>query len=181
MGDADMIAQANMTWAEWNQSVLLAEFAMLRRRLGEARDGDLEYPENQVEGTAAPSAIDALTAAFGLSSFEREILLLCAGVEMDPALRELCEQHSGGGKRAAVTFGLGMAMLASPHWSALAPSSPLRRFRLVEMDSGHGLTSAPLRIDERILHFLAGVNHLDERLAPILRRKIGRASCRERV
>src|SRR5262249_17250539 len=37
-----------------------------------------------------------------------------------------------------------------------------------ELDSGKGLTSAPLRIDERILHYLAGVNLLDPRLRAIV-------------
>src|SRR5262249_44306798 len=55
-----------------------------------------------------------------------------------------------------------------PHWSALAPTRPLRRFSLVELEDGKGLTAAALRVDERILHYLAGVNLLDPRLAPIL-------------
>jgi hypothetical protein len=39
----------------------------------------------------------------------------------------------------------------------------------VELEPGHGLTSAPLRIDERILHYLAGVNLLDQRLQSLVR------------
>src|SRR5262249_61081118 len=61
------------------------------------------------------------------------------------------------------TFALALAALPGAHWSALAPGAPLRGWRLVEL-RGAGLTSAPLRLDERILHFLTGINQLDERL-----------------
>ncbi|MGH2538530.1 MAG: ATP-binding protein, partial [Candidatus Promineifilaceae bacterium] len=42
---------------------------------------------------------------------------------------------------------------------------PLRRWRLLELGAGPGLLHSPLRLDERILHFLAGLNYLDEQLA----------------
>jgi hypothetical protein len=61
-----------------------------------------------------------------------------------------------------------MSALAGAHWSAFTPSRPLRRFRLVEADASQGLTSAPIRIDERILHYLAGVNKLDSRLVSVV-------------
>ena len=145
---------------------------MLRRRLAGQAGGDpaTQLPE-QMEPMEQPPAIDALTALFHLSKFERELLLLCAGVEMESALAERCAELGGRPQRGCVTFGLAMSVLADPHWSALAPSSPLRRHHLIEMDGGHGLTAAPLRIDERILHYLAGVNRIDQRLAGLLRAK----------
>jgi ATP-dependent 26S proteasome regulatory subunit len=115
-----------------------------------------------------PAAIDALTAALALSPFERDVLLLLAGVEMDSKLASLCAEVAGRDQRSAVTFSLAMSVLPNPHWSALAPFAPLRRYRLIEMESNRGLTSAPLRMDERILHYLAGVNRLDQRLEGIL-------------
>jgi len=99
-----------------------------------------------------------------LSEFESELLLLCAGVEMEPALAERCAELAGRPQRSAVTFGLAMAVLSDSHWSALSPAAPLRRHRLIEMEPGQGLMAAPLRIDERVLHYLAGVNELDQRL-----------------
>ena len=41
----------------------------------------------------------------------------------------------------------------------------MRRWRLIEIGAGPALTVSPLRIDERVLHYLVGVPHLDERLA----------------
>ena len=158
-------------WERQNQEYLAQAFSDLAARLGgngEAKVGTKPVGHS-FEMDSSP-AIETLTAIFGLSNFERELLLLLAGVEMEPALSEKCAQITGR-PRALVNFSLAMSVLSDPHWSALAPSSPLRRFRLLEMESGYGLTSAPLRIDERILHYIVGLNELDERLEPVLRRK----------
>ena len=110
----------------------------------------------------APPALARLREAFSLSSFEEELLLLCAGVELDSELAEACSRAQGGPVRPS--FGLALAVLPDSHWSALAPTAPLRRWRLVEVEPAETLTAASLRIDERVLHYLAGVAHLDERL-----------------
>ena len=118
---------------------------------------------------AAPSpALEALCSAFGLSPFERAVLLVCAGIELDSTFASLCGAAQGDPLRAYPTFGLALASLPEPHWSALTPAAPLRRWRLIEVSSGHALTTSPLRIDERVLHYLTGLQHLDERLAGIV-------------
>jgi hypothetical protein len=118
-----------------------------------------------------PPAIDTVAEAFGLSPFERAVLLLCAGVEMDGKLAATCAALAavGGNAGAAVTFGLALAALEAPHWSALVPSGALRRWKLIELDPAAPVTRAALRIDERILHALAGVSAIDARLRPVLR------------
>ena len=151
-----------ISWAERNQAYLVAEFARLREKLEGQAPGERPQP------MTPPAAIDLLAEIFGLSDFERELLLLCAAVEMESAIAERCA--AAGASRGGPTFGLAIATLAEPHWSALAPSAPLRRCRLVEVEPGRGVTGAPLRIDERVLHYLAGVNALDQRLAPMLRK-----------
>lgn len=169
-----------VSWAEANQACLVTEFSRLRRRLDaidpqssqSSSDPSGIVPEQYATSLDPPSAIDQLAATFSLSTFERQILLLCAGIEMDSALATQCSEALGvarNDRRGAISFSLALAVLDDPHWSALAPSAPLRRFHLIELDPGHGLTSAPLRIDERILHYLAGVNQLDSRLEPLLR------------
>src|SRR5216683_81173 len=172
---------STVSWAEANQACLVAEFARLRQKLDATspqaahQSSDLAIdpsPHQHHESLDPPSAIDQITETFGLSTFERQLLLLCAGIEMDSTLATQCSEALGFGRndrRGAISFSLALAVLDDPHWSALAPSAPLRRFHLVELESGHGLTSAPLRIDERILHYLAGVNELDSRLEPLLR------------
>jgi hypothetical protein len=156
-----------VTWERQNQQFLVREFEMLRRRLGENRSSNDER-ENALPVMHPPAAIDQVTAIFDLSPFERAILLMLAGLEMDPPLARLCSEAAGRQQRSAVTFSLALATLENPHWSAMAPSSPLRHYRLIEMEQDHGLTSAPLHIDERLLHYLAGVNHIDTRLQNLL-------------
>ncbi|GGK74503.1 ATP-binding protein [Mangrovihabitans endophyticus] len=108
------------------------------------------------------SALDLVCSCFGLTPFERDVLVLAAAVEIDPAAAESCLQTVGG--RAYPTFSLALTTLAEPHWSALAPVSPLRRWHLIELEPDVAVTTARLRIDERILHLLAGMPYLDARL-----------------
>ena len=42
-------------------------------------------------------------------------------------------------------------------------------WRLLEVKDEQALTTSRLAIDERVLHYLAGVNYLDPRLRPLLR------------
>lgn len=161
-----MNAPYELDWTSANQQLLVAEFARLRALLAQE---DVAAAQANVERCAArlhaPAAIDTLSERFGLSPFERDVVLLIAGVEMDAALARACRDSSG---HAFATFGLAMAALPEPHWSAIAPQEPLRRWRLVDVDDAAGLTGGRLRLDERVLHFLAGLNALDHRLADLL-------------
>src|SRR5205823_9566490 len=113
---------------------------------------------------------ETLAQTFGLSPFERSILLLCAGIELDASFARLCAAGHGDPGRSYPTFSLALAALPTPHWSALTPMAPLRRWRLIELvpQPGTALTLSPLRIDERVLHFLTGLQYLDERLAGLV-------------
>src|SRR5690606_19210140 len=168
-------------WLEANKRYL--EAAMGRVRCMLARRADDEAPElpdaSVAEATAelerraaelpSPSALDTLCAELRLSPFERDVLVLCAAVELDGQVAACLAAAQGSDiLRATPTFGLALAALAEPHWSALTPAAPLRRWRLVELGPGPSLTASPLRIDERILHFLLGVSYLDERLDPLV-------------
>ena len=108
-----------------------------------------------------------MAAAFGLSPFERDVLLLCARPSWMAASHRSAPVRAGDPARPYPTFGLALTALAEPHWSALAPVAPLRRWRLVELVNAgiEPLATTRLRIDERVLHHLAGLDYLDERLA----------------
>ncbi len=164
-----MTRRKKIPWTEANQEYLVAEFARLKVRLGsksaKASEASLDKARSRME---EPPAIDRLTEIFGLSAFERQIVLLSAGVEMDSELASLCGEAQGRTQRPAITFGLAMALFPEPHWSALTPQRPLRQYRFIEMEGGYGLTSAALRLDERILHYLAGVNLVDPRLESLV-------------
>jgi len=112
-------------------------------------------------GMAQRPALDEVQTRFGLSPFEREVLLLCAAWELD---RATTLAAFGGVDKApaAPSFGLAMSNLDDSHWSATTPRAPLRRWGLVEaIGDSPPIVGAPLRIVERTLHYLKGVPVLD--------------------
>ena len=161
------------SWVERNQRHLMNAVGRIRRSL--ERRLSIDTPrDDQAESDTSfaamvddeqPFALDALTRTFGLSDFERDILVLCAGVELDASFASLIASEARGG---VPTFGLALAALSDAHWSAIAPGAPLRAWRLVEVVGMGPATTAPIRIDERVLHYLTGVNHLDSRLRGIV-------------
>jgi hypothetical protein len=159
-------------WTETNQRELMAAVGDVRAALERAAKGEarLDRESDAGEDGSAPSALGTLTSAFGLSPFERDALLLCAGIELDGRFASLCAAAQGDATRTFPTFSLALSALSHPHWSAIAPLAPLRRWRLIECDhqAGGSLLTARLRIDERVLHFLTGIQYLDERLDGML-------------
>ncbi|GAB2895422.1 ATP-binding protein [Streptomyces mayteni] len=115
-------------------------------------------------------SLAAVAACFDLTTFERAVLLLAAAAELDATTGGRCAAAAGDPERAHPTFSLALATLPDPHWSALTPVAPLRRWRLIELDDETRLTTSRLRIDERVLHLLAGTPYLDSRLHGLLRR-----------
>lgn len=114
--------------------------------------------------------LDALASCFCITPFERDLVLLAAAHELEPTAAARCAAAAGDRERAYPTFSLALAALAEPHWSALTPVAPLRRWRILELDDESRLTTSRLRLDERILHFLLGSPYLDARLHGQLRR-----------
>ncbi len=49
-------------------------------------------------------------------------------------------------------------MLPDPHWDALLPDRPLRRWRLLELGPGTTLAARPLQLDEHVLHVVTGLS-----------------------
>ncbi|MDX1530154.1 MAG: hypothetical protein R3362_01380 [Rhodothermales bacterium] len=149
-------AATTAPWAEANQRYLTAALAEVRAALERPAPEATEEPprtpaspDRIAAEMDAPPALEQLCEAFGLSPFERGVLLLCAGVELEASFAALCAAAGGG---PHPTFGLALAALPEAHWSALAPTAPLRHWRLVEARPGDTLVSSPLRIDERVLH-----------------------------
>jgi MoxR-like ATPase len=159
-----------LSWSERNQQWLTAAIGRLRRNI-EAQTAASETIAASAACDEDPGFTPALLRCariFGLSPFERELLLLAAGLELDHGLRSAVNAVNDGAS-ARVSFALGMAVLAAPHWDALSPQSPLRYWRLVEPEPGFPPAQAPLRIEERLLHFITGVAASDERLDGVAR------------
>ncbi|MEE4279091.1 MAG: ATP-binding protein [Halieaceae bacterium] len=132
-----------------------AAAAARRRLLGET----LEIPEHP--------RLTTLVARLGLSAFERDLLLLAAGIEVDEVLVPTLREADPEGP-AELSFALPLARLPEAHWSALSPDRPLRYWGLIELAATRPLARAAITIDERILHHLVGLDPLDARLRPFL-------------
>ncbi|WP_414588439.1 ATP-binding protein [Scytonema sp. PCC 10023] len=168
-------------WYDANQQYLSASIALIRRLLEQYAVNSLnpadklsnndkyeQALQKAAEALPAPSALERICQIFGLSTFERDVLLLCAAMELSNDFASVCSAAQPEGQKAYPTLGLALAALRNPHWDAIAPYASLRRWRLIEIGEGHALTLCPLRIDERILHYLFGIQYLDERLSGMI-------------
>jgi len=174
------VIPAHADWSEANQRFLVAALARVREalrnhvalgtgpRLTTSNDGASHLEDETPWTLAVPPALDRLGALFGLSPFERDLLVMCAAVELDASFSTLCAEAQGDPRRTFPTFSLALAALPGAHWSALTPDAPLRYWRLLELSTGDALALMPLRIDERILHYLTGISYLDERLRGVM-------------
>jgi hypothetical protein len=168
-------------WQETNWHDLMAAVASVRQSLEQyiaqwdtspashqpvyaSQFGSITFTSNG----SGSSALQQLCTIFGLTDFEREVLLLCVGVELDPVISTLCATIQGD-RQGSPTFSIALSVFAQPHWSAIAPQRPLRRWQLIEVGSGPALTLSPLRVDERILHYLTGVSEAEGRIVGLIK------------
>ena len=177
-------------WQESNSRQLSAALAELRQRLDRciqqqtgARAG-LSSPEvpagmdaSKESGSEAsarhkelPSALTILSERLSLSAFERNILLLCAAMELDTRTAALCARAQDDANKPFPTFALALALFDEASWDALSPQRPLRYWRLIEINQpgAQPLTASALRADERIVNYLKGLNYLDDRVSSFI-------------
>ncbi len=114
---------------------------------------------------AEPKTLSQLGDKFQLSPFERAILLLCLGVEVEPNVRSLCARANDDPKQPYATLGLALSALPGADWSVLSPQNPLHYWQLIETGPGPILTQVPLKLDRCILCYLLGQPTLDRTLA----------------
>jgi len=177
------------SWQQQNEAYLAKAFAWQRLRLTRFTSAGNNGAHGAAESTNSVENADALAAEleaferespppafvvlsrlFNLSRFERNLLLLCAGLELDTHVASLCARAQNDSHRPFPTFALALALFDEPAWDVLSPERPLRRWRMIEINQpGHTpLTVSPLRADERIVNYIKGLNYLDDRLSPLL-------------
>ncbi len=174
-------------WLQANQRYLKAALNVIGKALDRCAampDSESVTPEydraavdalNEIGASlSAPAMTERLAAAFNLSAFERDVLLLCVGMELDAAFADRCAAAQRDAHHRYPTFGLALAALPGAYWSCTSPGAPLRYWRLIELASGDTLASSPLKIDERILHYVTSVQHLDQRLEGFMRFVVSR-------
>src|SRR5215467_13294290 len=126
------------TLADREQPPLVAELEYVRGLL-EAHQLGLPRPDAEPRDEDFEPAVDRLARLLALTPFERQVLLLAAAVELDGEIAALVTELQDGEPRP--TFGLALAALPGGHWEALAPHSPLRRWRLLEPVPGPTLAA----------------------------------------
>ena len=169
------------SWQENNARKLSSALAELRQRLEEfsqrtesshtnaaKKDATAASPEDNADPGLA-SALELLSNRLALSTFERNILLLCAAMELDTRIAGLCAKAQEDSQKNFPTFALALALFDEAFWDALSPERPLRYWHLLEISQfgAQPLTTSALRADERIVSYLKGLNYLDERVASL--------------
>jgi hypothetical protein len=164
--NAPLEAGVASSWSERNQRWLAAQLSALHALVAARLDAGVPAPgvavafDDSAGDDRFVPALQRCAQRFGLTPFERDLLLLAAGFEIDRELRELRDQRLGG----VLSFSTALGLLDAPHWSALGPAAPLRHWQLLQLGAGALPPHAPLAIDERVLHFITGVAALDSRL-----------------
>ncbi|NER79655.1 MAG: ATP-binding protein [Leptolyngbya sp. SIO1D8] len=160
-------------WQGENQRYLMASIAQVQAVLEQQLDAQTDIEPRPIPPTSfptdlAPPALKTLCDRFGLSPFERNVLLLCIGTTLSRNFGQLCAALHGNDQQTYPTFSLALMVFAEGTWAALTPNAPLRRWRLVELVTDTDVTHSPLRIDERILHEIMGFAATDDRLSGTL-------------
>ena len=167
---ADAVSDVT-AWEAMNGAYLAAGLAWTRERLS-ADCGDPDGIPWWQAGAQAdpPAALEMLGERLGLSRFERLVLLLAAATELDPGIATRCAEANGNPAAAYPTLALALSVLPGASWDVVSPQRPLRYWRLIELDEPRvgALTATRIRIDERIVSFLKGLNVMDDRLAPVV-------------
>lgn len=130
-----------------------------------------------LQSLGIPSALEGLVHLFGLTPFERGVLLLGLAADWDASFEWLYAYVQDDVHRKSPTPHLALTLLATEGISWLAardsfsPEAPLRRFHLIQVAAdlpATAVSSYPLQLDERIADYLRGVNYLDRRIQPLL-------------
>ncbi|NET44182.1 ATP-binding protein [Okeania sp. SIO2B3] len=133
-----------------------------------------QYLENKLEDKSLQllpsdiippnSALAKLCYKFRLTEFERDILLLCVTLEIDPKVADLCAKIQGNPQLNYPTFALALATFPQASWFVLSPHNSLQYWRLIEIGTSFTLTQAPLRIQPHIFSYLLGEPSFDKEL-----------------
>ncbi len=140
-------------------------------------EADLARERRALHGSGWWPALDALAARLNLSAFDRDLVLLCLAPEIDPAFGELYAYVEDDVTRKFPTFNLAAALFAPGPAERLAarerltPEAPLERFQVVTVEPGANPSlprgSWPLKLAPRIVSFLLGAGHAEERLTEL--------------
>ncbi|HLO86073.1 MAG TPA: ATP-binding protein [Nostocaceae cyanobacterium] len=149
---------------------LYTELARIRELLNQyiQRNSSAENSTISISESITSSTLNQLCYLFQLSPFERDILLLCLGMELDPNFEKLCIEAQGNPQRNYPTFALAFIVFPQVDFGVLSSRSPLLHWQLIEVVEGATLTQSPLRLDRRILCYLLEQPEIDSQLSSVI-------------
>lgn len=176
---------AQEQWLDLNKSYLMAAVGQVKAELLDySRDWKLKYGQanekqtikpaekesidNPLEEISITTALQTLVDCFQLTTFERKILVMCAGVELDIELAGIIADLQNQSTQLP-TLSLAMAAFKDAHWSAIYPEAPLRYWNLIDLSRSELITQSSCAISEYILHYLIGIHQMDNHLSPYLK------------
>ncbi|HXC55132.1 MAG TPA: ATP-binding protein [Rhizomicrobium sp.] len=144
-----------------------------RRR---AHAGGTLMPEPGVAGLGPPvegSALDAMAQWFSLTAFELAVVVLAAGIDIQPDVANLCALAQGDPATPYPTTLLALAVfgeLEGASQAVFASSAPLRHWQLIATETVRpgGRFELRLSIPGAVLSLLIGQPVLDEALADFI-------------
>lgn len=156
-----------------NLRYLMAEVTRLCETLQRFIPPDAELPniylpENQqntiLQDNDVELLLNQLCVNLELNATERDILTLCAGVELDPRLGLICAAIQQDTNLNYPTFSLFSFCFPNFDWSVITEKSPLVYFSLINIGTGPTLTLSPLRISKRVFCYLLSQPSFEEKL-----------------
>jgi hypothetical protein len=149
-------------WTDACQADLLAAIVAVLRGRGASdplRAEAVGNDDDRRDQVPWVGMLERVVDGFSLSPAERDVLVLAAAAELDPAavsgdeeVRSCCG--------TVLSIADAVERIAGVGWDALSPSGPLRRWRLVHVSETDPVRG-PLHIDERVLFALLGVAAVD--------------------
>ena len=155
-----------------NSAYLAAGLAWMRERLG-AGGGDPDaarWWEAGAAGGAAPRRSSCWATGSACPGSSGSCCCSRRRRSSTRASPPAAPQANGNPPAAYPTLALALAVLPGAAWDVVSPQRPLRYWRLIELDEPRAepLTATRMRIDERIVSFIKGLNVMDDRLAPFV-------------
>jgi ATPase family associated with various cellular activities (AAA) len=143
-----------------DRDALMAALAPVRARLADSAT------DSAADAVASDprTALACVVATFGLSDFERDVLLLAAGCELDAGFAAVVASAHGDAAQRLPNVALALGKLAGAAWDAFAPDRVLRRCALIEVLPSSSFAASVYRVPERVLHALLGIDTIDEAL-----------------
>ena len=154
-------------WLTENRDYLLAYAHYVKAHLAtlvsRTEDSNIPYSKKMIKApewlhNETLPALETLSRSFNLTDFEKMILIMCSGAEIDSEFSMTFSKVYKNPNAKFPTFDIALRAFPEANWRAILPDSSLRRFQLISLQNYDDvpLIMTPIRVQERILHYLLG-------------------------